>query len=413
MGGNTIPEFDVAVVGAGPAGLVAGLAAATRGLSVAVIGPIAPADARTSALMEPAIRELTRLGIWPALQDDSAPLTAIRLIDATETILKAPEVTFRASEIGLTAFGHNIPNARLTSELERAVSKVATRIPAAVVSAETATQGVTLHLSNGATIKANVIAAADGRRSLMREHAGIALDHWSYDQSAVITTFAHDRRHHGISTEFHRSAGPLTVVPCPGQTSSLVWVETSAEASRLQSLDDTSFRRVLERHLLGLLGPIRDLTPRHVFPLSGQTAKSLAKNRVVLIGEAAHVMPPIGAQGLNLSIRDAIEFAAASADGKATHGDAGATAVLGDYETRRRADITSRIWSVDLLNRSLIAPYAPVQLLRGAGLLALASVAPLRRYLMRQGVGLKETPTDQQSVDTAASPLDGLGSRPA
>lgn len=381
-------ELDAVVVGAGPAGLVAGLALSEMGIDVAVIGPPAdPRDGRTAALFQASISLLKRLGAWPVVSAAAEPLSAIRLIDATDGLLRAPEVLFRASEIGEQAFGYNIPNAVITASLEglcgARLRRVVTR---GVTEISIEAGGVRLTTAEGETYRAKLVAAADGRHSPGRAAAGIPVKQWRYDQGAVVCTLAHTRAHGGVSTEFHRRAGPLTVVPAPGLTSNLVWVDTLQECERLKTLDDASFAGELSGHLKGLLGAVTVTTPRRVFPLSGQTAEPLGRNRVALIGEAGHVIPPIGAQGLNLSFRDAATLAEVAAEARNSGDDIGSDAALARYSAARRFDVTSRIWTVDLLNRSLISAFLPVHLARGLGLFALGAIAPLRRQVMREGI---------------------------
>jgi 2-octaprenyl-6-methoxyphenol hydroxylase len=203
----------------------------------------------------------------------------------------------------------------------------------------------------------------------------------------VACTFAHQRPHGGVSTEFHRPAGPFTVVPSPGCTSSLVWVERPEVAKELAALDETAFRQALELRLQGMLGAAGDIGPRAVFPLTGMAAQAAGRNRVALVGEAVHVIPPIGAQGLNLGLRDAACIADCVADALTAGADIATPAVLDAYGRMRRTDIASRIWTVDLLNRSLLSRAAPVQALRGIGLHILKNIGPLRRLAMREGLG--------------------------
>jgi 2-octaprenyl-6-methoxyphenol hydroxylase len=157
-------------------------------------------------------------------------------------------------------------------------------------------------------------------------------------------------------------------------------------ARRLAAMDETTFRSTLEARLQGLLGPIGAIGPRGVFPLSGLTAECAGHNRVALVGEAAHVIPPIGAQGLNLGLRDAAILADCVGDALAAGADIGGAAVLSAFSRARRLDIASRAWSIDLLNRSLISDLVPVQLLRGSGLYALKTINPLRRLAIREGL---------------------------
>jgi 2-octaprenyl-6-methoxyphenol hydroxylase len=385
----TIGTFDVAVVGAGPAGLIAGLAMAQTDFGTAVIGPTAdPLDGRTSALFQGSIELLKSIGAWDAIMPFAEPLDAMRLVDATDALFRAPEVTFHAREIGETAFGYNVPNAVLTASLEKlAASRLQRIVTAAVTDLSISSDHVSLTTHDGETYTATLIAAADGRNSPSREAADITTKRWSYDQAAIVCSFAHSRNHKRISTEFHRRVGPLTVVPAPGGlTSNLVWVDSLAEGERITALTEPEFIHELEHHLGGLLGSICPLSPRRMFPLSGQTAEPMAQNRIALIGEAGHVIPPIGAQGLNLSFRDAATLADIAADARDRGEDIGGASALSQYSAARQTDVTSRVWTIDLLNRSLLSTFAPVHMLRGLGLFALSTIGPLRKRIMREGI---------------------------
>lgn len=381
--------YDVAVVGAGPAGLAAALGISREGAKVAVIGPQAdPSDNRTAALFTGSLQLLRNLGAWEECSGAGTPLLAIRIIDDMGALLRAPEVLFTAAEVGLDAFGSNIPNVVLTQALRRRAAARAslTLLETSVTNIDIGPASVDLRLADGSSLNARLLIGADGRKSLCRSAAGIGTRAWAYEQSALTCTFAHQRPHAGISTEFHRPAGPLTVVPSPGRTSSLVWVDRPAIAQRLASLDETAFRGALETRLQGLLGPVGEIRPRAVFPLSGLVALSAARNRVALVGEAAHVIPPIGAQGLNLGLRDAALIADCVGEALRLGGDIGSPQTLERYARARRLDIVTRAWSIDVLNRSLISGFLPVQLLRGLGLHALKAIGPLRRLAIREGL---------------------------
>ena len=389
---------SVLVIGAGPAGLVAALALARVGALVSIAAPRPTAerlaaDTRTFAAMGGSVDLLKVLGVWPALQPHIAPLRAIRLIDDRGGLLRAPEVLFEAREAGLDAFGANIPQAALGSVLAAAVD----RAPAiqwfdtpAVEAVTPATDHVTAHLRAGGKLIAALAVAADGRSSIGRSAAGIATKAWSYPQSAVACVFGHTRAHDGISTEFHRATGPMTTVPMPdgalGPRSSLVWVETPVRAGALKAMSDADFLLALAARLQGLLGTPTHVEPRAVFPLSGLEAETMARNRIALVGEAGHVLPPIGAQGLNLGLRDAATLAECVEDAIRAGNDIGHADVLATYAGRRAADVSARTFAVDLLNRSLLSTAMPVDAARGIGLHALAMSATLRKAAMHRGL---------------------------
>ena len=383
-------SFDIAVVGTGPAGLAAALALAGLGARVVAIGAATVnRDTRTAALFGGSITLLDNLGVGEVCRQAGEPITGIRIIDDMGSLLRAPEVTFTATEADLERFGYNVPNACLVEALRARAGELPhlTLVDANAEEIVVGDTGAEIHLADGRALAAKLIVGADGRQSLCRQAAQIPVKTWTYEQSALACTFAHQRPHGGISTEFHRPAGPFTVVPSRGNTSSLVWVERPDVAKVLAALDETGFRPALERRLQGMLGAVGDIGPRGVFPLTGMAAQTAGRNRVALVGEAVHVIPPIGAQGLNLGLRDAACLADCVADALATGGDIAAPAVLEAYGRMRRTDIASRIWTVDLLNRSLLSSAAPVQALRGIGLHILKNVGPLRRFAMREGLG--------------------------
>ncbi|MPZ38726.1 MAG: UbiH/UbiF family hydroxylase, partial [Rhizobiales bacterium] len=233
---------------------------------------------------------------------------------------------------------------------------------------------------------AHLVIGADGRRSLCRTAAGIETECRTYPQSALTFNLAHARPHGDTSTEFHTESGPFTLVPLPGQRSSLVFVVKPADAPRLSSLADAELAGEIERRSHSLLGKIEIESGRGVFPLAAEVARCLGRNRIVLIGEAAHVMPPIGAQGLNLGLRDAATIGELVVAARREGDDIGSDDLTGRYEHMRRADVTSRSLAVDLLNRSLLSDFLPLQGARGLGLYLLDRIGPLRRAAMREGV---------------------------
>jgi 2-octaprenyl-6-methoxyphenol hydroxylase len=196
----------------------------------------------------------------------------------------------------------------------------------------------------------------------------------------------HARPHANASTEFHTESGPFTLVPLRGRRSSLVCVLDPARAAELFATEDKELAATLERRAHSILGPMQVEPGCGLFPLAVETARCFARDRIALVGEAAHVVPPIGAQGLNLGLRDAATLAEIVADAHRDGIDVGSPGVLARYETQRRADVTSRKIGIDLLNRSLLTDFFPIQGVRGLSLFLVDRVGPLRRALMREGV---------------------------
>jgi 2-octaprenyl-6-methoxyphenol hydroxylase len=379
-------KFEVAVIGGGLAGMIAAVALARGGRNVALVAPPAPKeDRRTTALMDQSIRFLDRLTLWEKLRPAAAPLASMRIIDGTNRLLRAPTTTFRSAEVGLDAFGYNFPNKALMDVLETAIAAEGhiTRFTGMAETIGVAPDAVTVALADGEEIVADFAVGADGRKSKLRETVGIDVRTWSYPQSAMVLNFAHTLPHQNISTEFHTEHGPFTQVPLPGNRSSLVWVQNPSDAAARIELSLAELGNVVEERMQSILGKVTVEEGAQIWPLSGMMAHRFGKGRVGLVGEAAHVFPPIGAQGLNLSLRDIMalsDLLSARAE-LPVAADAGSS-----FDRKRRADIMTRTASVDLLNRSLLSDFLPVQVLRAAGLHVLSAIPPLRNIVMREGI---------------------------
>ncbi len=380
---------EVAVVGGGPAGLTAAIALARAGIETVLVSKRPPQhDHRTTALLLSSVTALDALGVWTRCQAQAAPLRAIRIIDDTARLLRAPEITFEASEIGLDAFGHNIENRHLLAALDACAAELpaVTRIEDAARVLDISGRGVTARLEGGDEVSARLVVGADGRRSLCRAAAGIESDGRTYAQTALTFNLGHARPHENISTEFHTPAGPFTLVPLPGRRSSLVYVADPATAQSVAEMDDAALSEALERRAHSILGKLTVERGRGAFPLVIETAHRFAANRVALVGEAAHVLPPIGAQGLNLGLRDAATIAEIVIDARRAGTDVGGATVLARYDGLRRSDVASRTLAVDLLNRTLLSDFLPLQGARQLSFFLLQHIGPLRRAVMREGI---------------------------
>ena len=390
-------ETDILVAGAGPAGLCAGLSLARAGRRVLVAGPAdTRPTTRTVALFDGSVRFLQSLGVWEALAPLAAPLTVMRIVDDTGSVFSAAPMDFRAEEIGLEQFGFNVGNAALTEALGAGLAReaLATRSADLVSGYQFGSDVVAARLARGAEVVADLVVAdlvvaADGRSSPTREAAGIATRAWSYPQVAFTAVLSHRRPHDGVSTEFHTREGPFTLVPLPADAgrahrSSLVWMMHPDSAKRLKALEPDGLVEAIEKQCHFLFGAMTLERAGAFVPIEGLAARAMTAPRLALVGEAAHAFPPIGAQGLNLGLRDVAHLAEALVTAKPR--DAGDAGVLAAYERARRADVGSRQVAVDILDRMLLSGLPGMDLIRGAGMLALSAVGPLRRMTMREGV---------------------------
>ncbi|MCX8282238.1 UbiH/UbiF family hydroxylase [Phyllobacterium sp. 0TCS1.6C] len=375
----------IIVAGAGHVGLLAAFALKRSGHDVLAIGALpGAADKRTTALMMPAIRFLQSVGLWETIEPHAAPMTSMRIIDGTSRLIRSSTVTFDAAEIGEPTFGYNIPNQALSECLGTALAASGVDVVASQASRYALTaDGVEIETADGSVHAGEVVIAADGRSSLAREAAGIAVRQWSYRQTAVVLSFRHSRDHHDTSTEFHTEHGPFTQVPLSGRRSSLVWVTTPENAERLMTLEPKDLATSVEERMQSMLGAVTIETGPQSWPLAGLVPSAFARNRVYLAGEAAHVFPPIGAQGLNLGIRDVEALLETlPLDGS----DLGADGLIAAYNRARRPDILARTGAVDALNRSLLSDFLPMQIVRSGGLELLRAFSPLRSFIMREGL---------------------------
>lgn len=390
---------DIVIAGGGVAGLTAAAAFGAAGFDVTIVDPTPPvttrdgqgADLRTTAFLQPAQQFLEAAGVWDGLATHATPLETMRIVDLGTQAHVTRD--FNAADISDKPFGWNLPNWLLRREiLARLAELPAVDFKSGVGFTQMLPRinEVIVTLSDATQLSTKLLIGADGRNSAVRQAAGIEVKTMRYGQKALTFAVTHDGPHNNVSTEIHRSGGPFTLVPLPDHDgkpcSSVVWMERGAEAQRLAALSDDAFEAAANDRSAYLYGPLRLASQRSMWPIISQIAHDLTAPRTALVAEAAHVMPPIGAQGLNMSLRDLsclLELAQAQPK------QLGSPAMLDNYARQRHRDIKLRVAGIDALNRASIAESPMMQTLRSKGIEALYGVAPVRRSLMDLGLGAR------------------------
>jgi 2-octaprenyl-6-methoxyphenol hydroxylase len=381
-------RMEAVVVGGGLAGLAAAIAVARAGFDTVHLAPPGPRDQRTSALMLPSVAWLQRAGLIGDPATLGHPLTRIRIIDATARLMRAPETLFDSAETDLSAFGWNFPNVLLMEAFEKARTGLANLETRSIGlrALERHGDGASLTLSDGSMLDASLVVGADGKKSLVRAAAGFRAREHGFSQSALVCDLELGRPLESTSVEFHYDRGPFTLVPAGGNRANLVWIDDRAALRSAQESGRENLREIFLAKSQRLFGDIQLATPAHLFPLSTISVEKAGADGVVLVGEAAHAFPPIGAQGLNLGLRDVADLSDALLSAKAKPA-AWPRTVSEDYARRRAGDLARTGTMVDTLFRSLLTDMLPAQFLRAGGLWALKLLPPLRKRAFRVGMG--------------------------
>lgn len=393
-------DHDILISGGGIAGLIAAAAFGARGYRVLIMDPAPPimaeadpaSDLRTTAFLQPSLPVLEEAGLWARYARHATPLQVMRIVDAggPDPVARVSH-DFDAADISNQPFGWNLPNWLLRREAVARLAdlpNVTFRPGIATRRLLTRATGVIVGLSDGTQARARLLIAADGRASPMRAALGIGVRTWRFGQKALAFAVTHPVAHANVSTEIHRSGGPFTFVPLPdrdGQPcSAIVWMDTGAEVARLAALPVPDFEAAMTARSAGLFGPLALASRRTIWPIISQIADRFHGQRTALMAEAAHVVPPIGAQGLNMSMADL----AALLD-LATPDGLGSDAMLAAYTRRRYADVALRVAGVSALNTASMASAQPLRDARAWMLDRMYSAAPVRRTLMQLGIGVR------------------------
>jgi 2-octaprenyl-6-methoxyphenol hydroxylase len=389
-------RVDVLVGGAGFAGLALALAlrqALGDAFAVAVADPTLGRpveDARASAIAAAARRLFEALGVWDAVAPRAEPILDMAITDSKlDDAVRPVFLTFAGDVQPGEPFAHMVENGDILAALvDKAKQAGVTLLPTAVADFERDANGVAVRLASGVVVRTRLLVAADGARSRIRERAGIQSVGWSYGQSAIVTTVAHERPHHGRAEEHFLPAGPFAILPLPNNRASIVWTEAAAEAERIMRLDDADFHAELEKRFGLHLGDIAVAGPRRAFPLGFAVARSFVADRVALVGDAAHMIHPIAGQGLNMGLRDVAALAEALVDAARLGLDPGGAGVLDRYQRWRRFDTMAMGLATDGLNRLFSNRSDILRLVRDIGLGVVERLPVVKDLFIREAAGL-------------------------
>jgi len=395
------PKVDVLVVGGGISGMIAAASFGASGFKTLMIDPVPPvivgdeigSDLRSTAFLRPARDLFEKIGVWDQLAPHATPLEGLRIVDTIDgpdgPVLRN-ERQFEGRETADEPFGWNFLNWHMRRELMRILPNIPQteiRYGVGFKSMLTRTGSAIVTLTDGASVEAKLVVAADGRDSSVRTAAGIGVSTTRYGQKSLAFTAFHDLPHSNLSTEIYRDGGPFTMVPLKDidgrPASAIVWMNKGPKAIELLNMDIPAFNAEMTDRSARLYGNLELASQRGVFPIITQVADKLSAQRVAIIAEAAHVLPPIGAQGLNTSLNDLAELLTLC---EANGDDIGHTAMLDAYARSRHRDITARARVVDLFNRVVQSEDSILQSVRLLGLKAVHDIKPVRMGVMRAGL---------------------------
>lgn len=398
----------VLIVGGGLAGLTLAARLGKAGLPVIVADreskkarAALPFDGRTTAISFGSQQVLDSAGLWQPLLPDAEPILDIRIADDRQPLFLHFDHREMASESDGAPFGHIVENRLIRLAQFAALNdlKSVTHLaPATVTAIDRTEDAVTATLADGTQIKAEIVIGADGRGSMVRQDASIGFRRWRYDQHAIVCTIAHARPHAGLALEHFMPEGPFAVLPMTDapkgkgtgvdHRSSIVWTERPARADYFLGLSVPDFNKALNERMGDYLGRVRLLGDRFRYPLGVLHARRYTDTRMALIGEAAHAIHPIAGQGLNLGLRDVALLSELLIDRARLGLNLGDRGLLATYERRRRPDNATMLATTDLLNRLFSNRVLPIRAARGLGLEMVGRLPPLKRFFMRQAMGL-------------------------
>jgi 2-octaprenyl-6-methoxyphenol hydroxylase len=384
---------DLVIAGGGLVGLAMACAVARAGLAVVVVDPAEPRalldaafDGRASALAYASQQLLRSIDVWPHLEADSQPILDIRVTDGASPLF----LHYHHGDLGDEPFGVMAENRhirRALIEAAQAQAGITLLFGDRLAAVAREAGGIKAETQHGRRLRARLVIGAEGRGSPLRTQAGIRTTGWSYGQTGIVTTVAHEDDHHGVAHERFLPAGPFAILPLPGRRCSLVWTERDMVARAIMALDDDAFAAEMRKRFGDFLGAVSPIGPRWSYPLGLIQAERYTARRLALIGDAAHGVHPVAGQGLNMGLRDVAALAEVLVDAHRLGLDIGAEAALQRFARWRRFDNMLMAATMDGLVRLFSNDIAPLRAARRAGLAAVNRMAPLKRLFMRHARG--------------------------
>jgi len=389
---------DVVIIGAGVVGMAAALGLSRQGISVVLIdrnplptrlelgAEVADYDVRVSALTRRSQSFLTDLGVWQGvLEQRCCPYRHMEVWDDEGT----GRIRFDAVDIGDSNIGHIVENRVLAASLAEALLDSAVRVlaPTEIQQLENHSSGIRIE-ANGETIDAELLLGADGALSSIRAGQGFFTREWDYGHTGIVATLKMERQHQATAWQNFLTTGPLALLPLADPNMvSMVWSCEDDMADQLMAADDATFMAQLEIASEGVLGRVEACSVRHAFPLRQRHAVDYVKNRVVLIGDAAHTIHPLAGQGMNLGLADAEVLLAELQRSVKRHLGVAHEQGLRRYQRRRKADNLAMMWTMEGFKRLFSRRELAIRWLRNEGMSGLNRLTHLKDKIVHYALG--------------------------